>query len=226
LTLFFIFGKLTGELYNSPVSFVLIFYREIVVIMEEPKGKKGQESRVRLLTAATSEFAQHGYYDTKVSMIVQRAELTQAAFYLYFPSKEAIFVELVKSFKQRAQELSVFARLQPGLSAEDVPCRIQQGMEEAFRFLDENRDLTRLVLLVAPDARQIKAELVMQVAANLRSEQQIGYIRANVDIEVVAECLVGMIERLTLRWLLVGERDPATLAVEAADVVIHGILAR
>ncbi|MFJ5625637.1 helix-turn-helix domain-containing protein [Peribacillus loiseleuriae] len=47
---------------------------------------------------AANEFEQKGYYGTKVSTIVKRANLPQPTFYLYFQSKEALFQELVDIF--------------------------------------------------------------------------------------------------------------------------------
>src|SRR5215469_9800065 len=132
------------------------------------KGNKGQQSRARLLTAAASEFAQLGYHETKVSSIVARAGLTQAAFYLYFASKEAIFAELVADLRSRLRLLVDAARLTPGLAASDVPGRIRAALALAFRFLQDNPDLTRLGLFVAPEAEEIKAEILALLIANLR----------------------------------------------------------
>lgn len=51
------------------------------------KGANGEQSRVQLLHIAAAEFARMGYYETKISNIVQKAKLTQPTFYLYFQSK-------------------------------------------------------------------------------------------------------------------------------------------
>lgn len=190
------------------------------------KGEKGKESRERLLAAATYEFARQGYHATKVSTIVARADLTQAAFYLYFPSKEAIFAELVHDFREQAYALATAARIAPGLETSEIPIRIQTGMETAFRFLAANADLMRIAFFQAPNAEEIKAELVALVTENLRSEQQAGYFRPEVSIEMVAECLIGLIERFTLRWLFSEEKDATTLAAQLTDILVHGILAQ
>ena len=69
-------------------------------------GASGEQSRALLLEVAAEEFAQKGYFHTKISDIVKRAGLTQPSFYLYFESKDAIFQELVDLFRRRISELT------------------------------------------------------------------------------------------------------------------------
>ncbi|HUY51916.1 MAG TPA: TetR/AcrR family transcriptional regulator [Streptosporangiaceae bacterium] len=54
--------------------------------------------RERLVSAAAEVFAVSGYHASKVSDIVGRAGVAQGTFYLYFRSKEAVFLELVDRF--------------------------------------------------------------------------------------------------------------------------------
>lgn len=187
------------------------------------KGKKGQESRTRLLTAAARAFAHTGYHETKISTIVAEAGLTQAAFYLYFPSKEAIFAELIADFRARVRVLADVARHRPGLTAHELPQRVQTVMKMGFRFLQENADLASIGLFLAPEAEEIKAEIVALVAANLRAEQQAGYLRSGVLPEMAAECLVGMMLRLAQSHLFSGKQSPDSLGAQTADLILHGI---
>lgn len=62
---------------------------------------KGEESKKKLLKAAEKLFAEKGFQSTKVSEIVAHAGLTQAAFYLYFASKEEILQHLLSKFEQQ-----------------------------------------------------------------------------------------------------------------------------
>jgi AcrR family transcriptional regulator len=186
-------------------------------------GTKGQRSRTRLLAAAASEFARSGYHDTKVSAIVARAGLTQAAFYGYFPSKEAIFAELIAELRHRLRLLAEAARLRPGLTAHDLPGRIQATMQMGFRFLQEQQDLATIGLFLAPEAEAIKAEIVAMIAANLRAEREAGYIRPEVAIDVAAESLVGIMLRLAQTHLFLGKQSPASLGAQTADFILHGL---
>jgi TetR/AcrR family transcriptional regulator, fatty acid metabolism regulator protein len=188
------------------------------------KGRKGQESRTRLLAAAAREFAHTGYHETKISTIVAKAGLTQAAFYLYFPSKEAVFAELIADLRARLRVLADAARLRPGLTANELPKRVQTVMKMGFRFLQENADLASIGLFMAPEAEEIKAEIVALVAANLHAEQQAGYLRSGVSPEIAAECLFGMMLRLAQSHLFPGKQSPDSLGAQAADLILHGML--
>ena len=59
------------------------------------KRQRGEETRSRILQAAEECFAQYGYDATGVAEICQRAGLSKGALYHHFPSKQAIFLELL-----------------------------------------------------------------------------------------------------------------------------------
>lgn len=192
--------------------------------MTKEIGRKGKESRQRLLDAATAEFAERGFHDTKVSSIVKRAGLTQPSFYLYFPSKEAIFEEIVDHFRSRLRELTQEARLEAGIEAKEVSERVYLAVEAVFRFLAEDPDLTRVGFFLAPESSQIKAELVAMIQDNLQGEQQAGYFRSELEMKTVAECLIGIMERLTVTCLLPGLQAPKVLAQQVVSLLLHGML--
>ena len=75
-----------------PLIFILnnVWRCFVMAVRGRPKGAIGEESRALLLQVATKEFAQNGYYETKISDIVKGASLTQPVFYLYFKNKEAV----------------------------------------------------------------------------------------------------------------------------------------
>ncbi len=60
--------------------------------------KRSQETRNRIMMAAISEFAQHGYDATSVAQICQAAGVSKGAFYHHFPSKQAMFLALLESW--------------------------------------------------------------------------------------------------------------------------------
>ncbi|WP_185929483.1 TetR/AcrR family transcriptional regulator [Paenibacillus popilliae] len=192
--------------------------------MAREKGKKGKESRERLLAAAIDEFANAGFHDTKVSTIVARAQLTQPAFYLYFSNKEAIFEEIVEHFREQLRAMLSTTRLEPGIEPEDVPNRVLASVTALFDFLNENPNLTRIGLFQSIESESIKRELVMMVAENLRAEQQAGYFHALIPVEVAAECVVGMIERLTMSQLFTQNSNADTLAKHVVHLLMYGML--
>lgn len=187
------------------------------------KGANGQESRAKLLTFAANEFARSGYHETKISTIVSRAGLTQPSFYLYFDSKEAVFKELMGVFRNRLKELITDSRLETGITRETVPGRIHAVLTDLFSLLAKDPDLTRIGLFIAPEAVEVKQELVRMIEQNLKAEKDNGYFRFDAEMAMVAECLVGTIERLTLRYLLSGKSTPEDLARQVVGLYMFGI---
>lgn len=188
------------------------------------KGRKGMESRRRLFEAAANEFAIRGFHETKVSTIVKRAGLTQPSFYLYFSSKEAIFEELVTIFHSNLTKLTESLRLETGIESKDVLKRVLIALESVFQFLVSDPHLTRIGFYINPEANQLKRDLTLILKQNLQSEQQLGYFRSELDMEIVAECLVGIIVHLMDSHLLPGTTTPASLAAQVVDLLIFGIL--
>lgn len=192
--------------------------------MQRGRTKKGEESRGRLLAAAAQEFARLGYHETKVSNIVAAAGLTQAAFYLYFPSKEAIFAELVAGFRSRLRAVADAGKLVTHMEPEQVPQQVRDNAASLFRLLMADANLTRVALFEAPDGEAIKREIAAMIAGNMRANQAAGIVRPDVNVPVAAEAMVGLAERLLIRWLETGQGDADSLGAAAADLIMYGIL--
>lgn len=192
-----------------------------------PRGRtqKGEESKARLLQAAAREFADRGFHEARISNIVAEAGLAQGAFYLYFPSKDAIFAELVNRFRDGLREWSDSGRLvTPLQGAEAVKAQVRANLEGLFRYLAVDPALTRVGLFLAPGAEEMLQELVGLVMRNLQANRAAGHLRPDLPVAVAAEIMLGAVERITRRWLLRGEGDPVELAAKAADVLLYGIL--
>ncbi|MGE5675556.1 MAG: TetR/AcrR family transcriptional regulator [Mycobacterium leprae] len=192
--------------------------------MARTKGAQGEESRKRLLQAAAHEFATRGYDRATISGIAAGAGLTQGAFYLYFASKEAVYAELVAVFRERIENLVQKIDPYAGLPVAEVSERQQAGLEAVFRFLTDDPDLTRVVLQ-SPEGEALRRALALVISKGLRAAQAAGYYRGDLAVDVVSECLVGIVERLVVRWGLNGEQEPTLLAGAVSDFVLWGMAA-
>jgi TetR/AcrR family fatty acid metabolism transcriptional regulator len=187
---------------------------------------RGEECRARLLAAAAREFAQHGYYETKVSSIVADAGVSQPTFYFYFSSKEAVFAELVDTFRSRLRALTEDEPLPSGLTLSYVAEQFEAKLEAIFQLFAANPNITRISLFLAPDAEQIRKERAEMVNNRLRAMQEAGYIRSDIPIDVIAYYLSGAMDRLTERYLFTGKSDAASLARQVVKLAFHGVLAK
>jgi AcrR family transcriptional regulator len=58
--------------------------------------RRGSRTRSKILEAARESFAQKGYDATSVAEICSRAGVTKGGFYHHFPSKQALFLDLLE----------------------------------------------------------------------------------------------------------------------------------
>ncbi len=59
-----------------------------------------RERREEIMDAAVEIFACKGYYNTKIADIVEAVGIAKGTFYLYFKSKKALFLALIKKTKE------------------------------------------------------------------------------------------------------------------------------
>lgn len=193
-------------------------------MMTSSKLSKGELSRSRLLTAAASEFAEKGFHRTRVSDIVSAAGLTQASFYQYFDSKEGLYQQLTSTFVARLQELADSGQKVTALTTGNVFGQVRENLLSLFRFFQEQPDLTRIVLYQAEEGEALYRKLASMVAVNLRQNQAAGHVRTDLSVEVAAEAMIAVVDRLTSRYLLTGEKTAEQLADAAVSFLAFGIL--
>jgi AcrR family transcriptional regulator len=88
---------------------------------------RSEETRHRILEAATNLFSKSGYEATGVAEICQAAGVSKGAFYHHFPTKQAIFLALLNSYLSGIDSGFDLMRQQ----AQDVPQVIIQMAELA-----------------------------------------------------------------------------------------------
>jgi AcrR family transcriptional regulator len=85
--------------------------------MDQPRAIR---TRSRILAAAAASFAEHGYDATGVEEICRRAEVSKGAFYHHFPSKQAVFLQLLEQWLAGLDEQVAGIRAETG----DVPAAL------------------------------------------------------------------------------------------------------
>ncbi|MEN9643830.1 MAG: hypothetical protein RL238_499 [Actinomycetota bacterium] len=105
--------------------------------MSDPRRhtEQGEERKQQLLEAAEELFTERGYGATRISDICAAAGVAKGLFYWYFPTKESLFAELVRTMRlalRRAQAAAMDADADP-------VTRIRQGAEASVRFMAEHQ---------------------------------------------------------------------------------------
>lgn len=180
-------------------------------------NSSGEKSKKLLLEKAIELFSTNGYYETKISDIVKAANLTQPTFYLYFQSKESMFNDLHENFQKSVFDI---LRTENG-QLEDgniIKNKIHSDLTNIFTYFTENSNLTTIGLSNSEQAVHFKAELVNHLVILLNEQSNHFIAQQQVDNRILAESLMGSIERLTLTNLLTNERSPEQLADDIVNI--------
>ena len=173
----------------------------------KPVTARGEATRRRLLNAAEQEFGSKGYHGASVSSITQRADIAQGTFYLYFHSKEEMFVTLVRDIghQLRAHSAQAIAKATHRLEAERL------GLEAFLQFTARHRGLYRIVQesqFVDPQIfREYYERLAEGYAEALGAAARKGEL-AEGDAEVRAWAIMGIGHFLGMRWCLWQKQVP------------------
>ena len=69
-----------------------------------PRTARGERTLRKILDAARDEFGEHGFSDTSIVGITQRAGVALGTFYTYFDSKELLFQALVRDMSAQVRD--------------------------------------------------------------------------------------------------------------------------
>lgn len=89
-----------------------------------PKIRQGrvEENQRRIEKAALGLFTKQGFHGTNIREIAEQADVSTGAIYTYYPTKEALFVSLVRNYEQRMRPLRdrMFSNIQMPFSKRDI----------------------------------------------------------------------------------------------------------
>jgi AcrR family transcriptional regulator len=177
-----------------------------------------------LLEAARTVLAAKGYHGTKIIDIARHAGVGVGTFYLYFPTKEAIFVELVEDSVRRLKAELDAARARH----EDPLERSHAATETFFRFAQENRELFRIVFgheasfhdVVRRSQEMFTRDVMENLAAGMRG----GAFRDG-DQRIWAQAFIGMSLQVVSWWVEQEGVSLADVTRSLTDLAFHGIVA-
>jgi AcrR family transcriptional regulator len=168
-------------------------------------GRRGAQTRTRLLEAAEDVFARVGYHDASIVKITDAAGVAMGTFYLYFRSKQEIFDELLRDLNRRVRHAMSEASAQGTTRLEQE----MLGFQAFFRFTAEHPGLYRVIRqaeFVSPEMlRYHYDKLSKGYVEGLRAAAERGEI-GEIDHEVSAWALMAAGELIGMRWILWDEQ--------------------
>ncbi|MGW0208169.1 TetR/AcrR family transcriptional regulator [Streptomyces sp. NPDC003233] len=148
------------------------------VTMDGTKQQRRGNTRQRIQDVALELFAEQGYEKTSLREIAERLDVTKAALYYHFKTKEEIIVSLFEDLTKPIEDLIEWGRSRPHTleTKQEVVRRYSRVLADAeplFRFMHDNQGTVRDLRIGDSfkdrmrDLRDIlidpKAELVDQV---------------------------------------------------------------
>ncbi len=182
--------------------------------MKKTRPVRQETTRHRIVEAALRVFARRGYHEATMDDIAAASRLSKGALYLYFPSKQDLFLSLVDSLAGM-----LIRRMEAAMAAAGPSRRqkLRAALEAGFRLFQRHRPIVRLIFLklasLGPplDAKQV--EILDRIAALIRRELDGAVAEGSIaveDTETVARMWVGALHGVLIHWL--HQRKPAPLS--------------
>jgi AcrR family transcriptional regulator len=190
-------------------------------------GAKGTRTRSALLEQAIRRFAMDGYRRTSVSDIARAAGLTPAAAYAYFGGKEEIFEAAVDADAAGLIEEAMPQMVESAVSA-NWP-RVVEALLEALvrhplakRILSgqEPEHIQRLIDI--PALTGVRDAIVVQ----LEHGQQVGRIRRDIDLRLIARGLTTVVMALLIAMLQTGVQPVGEVAAGVSALLDAALVVR
>ena len=168
-------------------------------------------------------FAAGGFHATSMDDVAEAAGVTKPVLYQHFPSKRALYRELLED---------VGARLMADITRAAAPAdsgreRVQNGMAAYFGFVTDNQPAFRLLF-----GASVRNDAEFAAVAETVLEHMAEAVAEMIDVElpaehraVLAHAVIGMAEAVGRRALrdTTAEHDPEVLAHWTAELVWYGL---
>jgi len=181
-----------------------------------------------VIESALQVFAEKGYADATMTDIAKHAGVSTPVLYEYFKTKEDLFFAIPEKFMDEPARL--LGSILPYLRGSEAKIR---GLVQGYLTLYENNPLyTSLVMLELKTNRNfLKAKAystIRKIAhALLESIQEginDGTFKENTDAFLVRSMILGAIEHLCTRKLLLGEPKNLVMFIDPmVDTILDGI---
>ena len=185
------------------------------------------EVRNRILHAAIESFGQTGFDRTKMDDIAKRLGLSKGTLYLYFKSKEDLFLAICERHLQESDEQdSAFFTNKENIAAD------AGQMYDNIRLRERGMDRVMLEMVVE-SGRNSKLRKVMHqyqsmihrhAAEEIKKKVREGFVRKDVEVDGLALALVALYDGLALnRTLGMSESDNKKAWVAMVQAMINGL---
>ncbi|TMK98872.1 MAG: TetR/AcrR family transcriptional regulator [Actinobacteria bacterium] len=187
---------------------------------------KKRRQRREIVEIALELFRERGYDQTRVSDIAERAVISEATFFNYFPSKDLVLDELALAQVELFSETLRYELANDGVS---VPERLRETLRVAATAIAADREFqtvlyTRSNLFHSDGVlKQRTHEMYGLLSGLFALGQGRGEIRGDADPMQLAEILLATYHLTTINWLTGwwgGRRQSLQRRVAAATEIL------
>jgi AcrR family transcriptional regulator len=202
----------------------------------EPRRRRKAERPQEIIEAAFAEFSRNGYATTTLDQIAERAGVTKGTIYVYFESKEHLFISMVREFTKPTMEtMQDMFKTHDGSTAD----LLRAQFSFIYEHLVEDRRRREVVRMLIAEATRFPeladryhAEILRPCLDMLRQAIQRGVDRGEIRNSAIIEqpqVVIGPIALVDVWMMLFDDRQPLDLKAyfnAHLDMVLNGLLAR
>jgi AcrR family transcriptional regulator len=209
---------------------------DVLETRPDTRRRRKAERPQEILEAAFAEFSRNGYATTTLERIAERAGVTKGTIYVYFESKEHLFISMVQEFTKAAHEtVQEMYETHEGSTADLLRAQfsfIYQHIVEDKR----RREVVRMLIAESsrfPElAERYYDEILHPCLDRLRQAIKRGTERGEIracSIVDSPQVVIAPIALVDLWMMMFGDRQPLDLKAyfdAHLDLVLNGLLAK
>lgn len=188
-----------------------------------------ERTRQRLYDAAVELIAERGYTATTVDQIAERAGVAKGTVYYNFPSKAALFADLLEYGVDR-----LATALGDSVAGREPLDALDAVVGAELEFIGAHEAFARLLLAETwrsggdwqTAARLIRERAIAVVADVLRAAVARGDLREDLDVDMAASAVFGMVLTVALDWRALQPARPLTDVRATLIDLLRGRIAR
>ncbi|HXG22602.1 MAG TPA: TetR/AcrR family transcriptional regulator [Methylomirabilota bacterium] len=184
--------------------------------------RRKEKTKQELLAAARKVLAEKGYHNAKIIDIAAAADIGVGTFYLYYPTKDALFLELVEETARALKEDIDAARS----TVEGAVEKLREANRAFFQFAQKNRDLLKIIFGHGNTFNALLRQVYAMFVADATDRVTEGVNRKEfrpLPPPVVANALVGMAAQVVSWWIDQEEPSVEAMAEMMTDFILHGL---
>lgn len=187
-----------------------------------------EEKRIEIIHAAIKVFSEAGVEGATIEGIAKEAGIGKGTVYDYFDSKDSLFQEMIRYSGQRFRE-----GLVPVIEQGDTMLEKIRLISEFYaKFLKEHLDIFSSTMTGQTLSEEMRSRMFKEMAITFQAVEDMirvgirtSELRANVNAEIAASCILGGIQSYAMKKIFIDGYSPDEIDHEGvAKVILMGLI--